>query len=181
MTLQAQHTARAGSRSDISGHLDFLYRQARGRAAMAELGVREGNSTCALLAAIEISGSGQLHSVDIAPPAVPQSWQDLPYWHFLQADDLSRAARAHIPERLDLLFIDTSHSYDHTLAELAVYAPRVRPGGVICCHDTHWAPGDIELAAPAGPVAQALDTWCRMKRLEWENRPGSYGMGVIWL
>jgi predicted O-methyltransferase YrrM len=180
MTLHAQYTARAGgSWSEMRDHLDFLYAQANGRLALAELGVRKGHSTCALLAGLEAAGSGHLWSVDIAPPQVPAGWEDLPYWHFLQADDLSRTAREHIPEKLDLLFIDTSHSYDHTLAELAVYAPRVIPGGVILMHDTRWAPGDIELPAPTGPVAGALDTWCRMKRLAWENLPGSYGMGMI--
>jgi cephalosporin hydroxylase len=40
-----------------------------------------------------------------------------------------------IPASIDLLFIDTSHLYDHTMAELKRYAPRVRPGGWIVFHD----------------------------------------------
>lgn len=181
MTLQAQYTARAATRSDISGHLDFLFRTAKGRPAIAELGVRTGNSTCALLAAIEASGRGHLWSTDIAQPWVPEAWYQLPYWHFLLADDLSDGAKQHVPARVDMLLIDTSHDEQQTLSELDAYGTRVLPGGVICCHDTHWSPGDIELRSPAGPVARALDTWCRKRNLEWENRPGSFGMGVIWL
>jgi Methyltransferase domain len=193
--MHAQYQARAGGAwSDIRGHLDFIYSQAvqlacyppddelsgMARAAvLAELGVRAGNSTCALLAAIETAGAGDLYSVDLGPADVPDAWRRLPYWHFLQADDLSVKARRFIPGELDLLFIDTSHSEPHTLAELAAYAPRVRPGGIILCHDTQWDEGDAELAAPAGPVARALNTWTARMSLEWDNRPGSYGLGVI--
>ena len=180
MTLTAQHTARAGgSWCDIQGHLGFLYAQAQGRAVMAELGVRAGNSTCALLAAAETTGHGQLWSVDFAPPQVPAAWMQLPYWHFLQAGDLSEEARLFVPAELDLLLIDTSHDYGHTLEELAAYAPRVRPGSVILCHDTCWLPGDIESRLPIGPVSRALDSWSEQSGLGWDNRPGSYGMGVI--
>jgi predicted O-methyltransferase YrrM len=182
MTLHAQYQARAGGAwSDIRDHLDFIYDRARGRRVIAELGVRNGHSTCALLAAIEVTGSGELWSVDVNPPQVPEIWRALPYWHFLQADDITPAARDWVPAGLDLLFIDTSHEQDHTLAELTAYAPRVRPGGIILAHDTCWIPGDTDLGVPVGPVARALDVWCQASPsgLTWENRPGSYGLGVI--
>ena len=41
-----------------------------------------------------------------------------------------------LPESIDLLFIDTSHEYEPTLAELRTYAPRLAPGGCIAMHDT---------------------------------------------
>jgi predicted O-methyltransferase YrrM len=185
MTLWAQYQARAQGRySDIRGHLDYICERARGCEFLCELGVREGNSTIALLAAIEVTpvaDAGGLWSVDIMPPQVPFNWRKLPFWRFLQADDLSEQARAFVPPKLDLLFIDTSHDQDHTLAELAAYGPRVRPGGVILCHDTCWLPGDIELREPKGPVARALDVWCQAQPYEvsWTNRAGSFGLGVI--
>jgi predicted O-methyltransferase YrrM len=185
MTLWAQYQARAqGAYSDIRGHLDYLCERARGCEFICELGVRGGNSTIALLAAIEVTplaDAGGLWSVDIMPPQVPFAWRKLPFWRFLQADDLSQEARKFVPDQLDLLFIDTSHDQDHTLAELAAYGPRIRPGGVILCHDTCWAPGDIELRTPTGPVARALDVWCQAQPvpIHWSNRPGSFGLGVI--
>jgi predicted O-methyltransferase YrrM len=180
MTLDTQLTARAhGSYSDIRGHLEFIRAEATGRRVIAELGVRTGNSTCAILAAIEQGGTGELWSVDIAVPQVPATWHLLPHWHFLQADDLCGQAVEWVPAELDLLLIDTSHAYGQTLAELGTYGPRVREGGAILLHDTCWAPGDVELREPAGPVARALGEWCKSAGLSWANRPGSYGMGVV--
>lgn len=179
MSLAAQFIARTGTRSDIRGHLEFIHAEALGRAVIAELGVRSGNSTCAILAAIGQAGLGELWSVDQDVPWVPRSWYQLPHWHFLQADDISGQARSWVPEQLDMLLIDTSHDQDHTLAELVAYGLRVREGGVILCHDTQWVPGDLELREPTGPVARALDVWCQAGGMAWENRAGSYGMGVI--
>src|SRR6185437_1352771 len=121
------------------GHLAFLRETAAayGRPVIAELGVRAGNSAACFLAAAEDSG-GEVWSVDIMPAQVPPHWHDLDRWHFLQADDISGQAQEWLPAALDVLFIDTSHQYDHTLAELGLYVPRVRPGGIVLLHDTEW-------------------------------------------
>ena len=40
-------------------------------------------------------------------------------------------------ELLDVLFIDGDHSYDGVKADYEMYAPLVRPGGLIAFHDVH--------------------------------------------
>lgn len=167
---------RLGKWSDIQGHMPFLYETVRGctKPVVIELGVREGNSTSALLAAVT-SAHGELWSVDAAPPAVPGEWREDPRWHFLQADDMSPQAAAWLPARCDVLFIDTSHTYGHTLAELRAYVPRVRAGGTVLLHDTC----TVEDGEPDSEVAKALDVFCGETGLEWSSRPGSYGLGVI--
>ena len=137
-----------------------------------------GLSTTMFLSAIEEAG-GELWSVDLQPAQVPGEWHDLAYWHFLQADDLSPQAREWLPAACDVLFIDSDHHYDHTLAELRVYAPRVRAGGVVLLHDTQWDDGNIDLGQPIGPVARALDAYCAETGKTWTNLPGSYGLGTI--
>ena len=172
--------------SDMQGHMGFLKDTAAAYDApvVIELGVRAGQSTsCFLAAAIE--RGGHVWSVDIEPPQVPPHWRDTPAWHFLQADDISAQARDWLPGECDVLFIDTSHQYGHTLAELDVYVPRVRPGGVVLLHDTEWeqtgpTPDNCrELDAPGGSVTAALDAWCAANGTAWENRHGSYGIGII--
>lgn len=46
-----------------------------------------------------------------------------------------------LPARADLIFIDTSHDYECTLAEIEHYGARLQPGGCLVLHDSLSAPG----------------------------------------
>jgi predicted O-methyltransferase YrrM len=136
-------------RSDISDHLSSIFFFALDAPAglFVELGTRGGESTRALLAAAKLR-SGRLLSVDIDPcsPA------DLPHrelWTFIQSDDISFGKERfkpwcrenQLPEEISLLFIDTSHEYEHTRAELSVWIPLLKPGGIVILHDTNMGDG----------------------------------------
>lgn len=179
--LYQDYIRRTAEFSDISIHLPLLYGAACQSEVIAELGTRSGNSTAALLAGAEFRDSGRVWSVDIGQVTIPDLWRGLDSWAFLCADDMSEEALAFIPGELDLLFIDTSHLYDHTLAELRAYVPRVRKGGRVLLHDTQWdfRGCDVDLGAPTGPVARALDVFCGETGMKWVNHPGSYGLGEI--
>lgn len=181
--LQAEYERRLLEPSDIRDHLEELRFHATGWQfpRVLELGTRGGNSTSAFLAAVE--KSGWVWSIDINPPQVPEWWHGLSCWRFLQADDMSEQALAWAPPVVEVLFIDTSHEYAHTLSELRAYGPRVRPGGVILLHDTEygcsgaWHLKDID--PRVSEVGRALDAYSRETGLSWVNRPGSYGLGVM--
>jgi predicted O-methyltransferase YrrM len=169
--LQREYRGRAVVDHDIWQQLPVLYAWARHPGArIIELGVRSGNSTSAFLAGAEQSG-GELWSVDVAEPDIPAYWRDLPFWHLLVADDTAQEAVAHCPDGADVLFIDTSHFYEHTLLELRLYAGKVRPGGVVLMHDTdrrEWP-----------DVSRALDDFCGANALDWYDHPWWHGLGVI--
>jgi predicted O-methyltransferase YrrM len=168
--LQAQYRERAGLETDIRAQLPVLYAHARHAETVIELGVRGGNSTAALLAGCE-RGGGRLWSVDVEQPRVPAEWHQVPFWRLLVADDVSAEAAAFCPAGADVLFIDTSHAYDHTLAELRLYVPKVRPGGIVLLHDTD------RLEWPG--VGAALDDYCAETGADWYDHPGWHGLGVI--
>lgn len=44
------------------------------------------------------------------------------------------------PESIDLLFLDSLHTYDHLKRELKVYLPKMQPGGLIVLDDIHINP-----------------------------------------
>ena len=181
MTFAEAYAERASVWSDIGDHLAFLYATVLSyeKPDVVELGVRSGNSTSAFLAALEANG-GHLWSVDINPPQVPAEWHDSELWTFHHGNDLDM--QAVLPETCDVLFIDTSHTMEHTLAELRAFVPRVRPGGIVLCHDTQWLYPNISLPRKGGPVTEALDVFCAETGHHWENRdsaPGYYGLGVI--
>jgi len=184
LTVYDGYLDRLSRWSDIQEYLPLLHDAARScpQARILELGARRGNSTLAFLAGAKQSG-GHVWSADIDDvrklPDGMGPWRHLDRWTFIQGDDMDPAIQARLPAEVDILFVDTSHEYGHTLAELRAYMPRVARGGVALFHDTRilgtWSePGDT-----VPPVARALDDWCEETGLSWENLPGEYGLGVV--
>jgi predicted O-methyltransferase YrrM len=138
-----------------------------------ELGVRSGNSTSAFLLAAERRG-GHVWSVDTMMPEVPEHWAGSGLWTFICGDDLAVV----LPEGgFDVVFIDTSHSYAHTLAELRRFVPLVNAGGTVLLHDTLLEHVDGEQVP--FPVAHALGEFCRETGREWHEHGGQYGFGEL--
>jgi lipopolysaccharide biosynthesis protein/predicted O-methyltransferase YrrM/predicted nuclease with TOPRIM domain len=144
---------RARTKSDINEHLDLLYEIAAYTRArkIVELGTRGGNSTIALLAGA-VETEGHVISVDWGKGAEhadePPTWDALAqtstlitdklglgdYWRLVIADTAEFARE--YDDEIDLLFIDTGHSYDQTKKELDVWGRKVVNGGFIILHDT---------------------------------------------
>lgn len=165
--------------SDINEHLPRLKGLAEGMNAqhVVELGARSGPSTVAWLLGLEQTG-GRLTSVDLDPaPDIGEH----DHWTFIQGDDTDPAVMAQVDE-CDILFIDTSHHYEHTLWELRNWSSLVRPGGFIVLHDTElqrpWDPPCPE-TDPDFPVATAIDEFCAEAGYRWFNIPGCWGLGII--
>lgn len=179
MTVADEFARRCGENSDIHQHLPRLHAEASGAKQVIELGVRSANSTAAFLAAVHRDG-GHVWSVDIAPPHVPLDWWELGCWTFIHGDDLSPDVRSQLPAQADVVFVDTSHTYAQTIAELEVYSQMVRPGGVMLLHDTELerpeAATDLD---PPFPVRTAIEDFCSDNGLAAEFVTGCYGLGVI--
>jgi predicted O-methyltransferase YrrM len=174
-----EYDQRASGWSDIVDHLPFLFETVcrYPGATVLELGTRSGESTAAFLAACE-AVDGHLWSVDVNKPRVPDWWFGSDRWSVHVGDDMHDDVLDFIPPVVDVLFIDTSHFYDHTLAELDRFVPHVRPGGVVLMHDTELEdPEGVKV--PPFPVAKALDDFCSATDFEWVNRPGCFGLGVM--
>ncbi len=174
--LQEEYQRRLTVPSDIVQHLPGLHNEVliRSKPVVVELGVRTGNSTVALLAAVEKSG-GKMYSVDFRTPKLPGCVLQHKQWHFIEGDDL--AVRRKVPSEIDVLFIDTSHEMIHTLAELVLFVPRVKCGGVVLLHDTELE--DVKDCPYKFPVAKALDDYCSMRGLTWTNTTGCFGLGRL--
>jgi predicted O-methyltransferase YrrM len=185
VSLRSGYLDRLSRWSDIQEYLPFLHEQARSRPGcrVLELGARRGNSTLAFLAGCAESG-GHVTSCDIDDvrrfPDGIGPFGASPRWTFTRGDDMDQTVQSLLPAQVDVLFLDTSHEYEHTLAELRVYVPRVVPGGVALFHDTNvmgW-PG-YRWDRDISPVHAALDEYCAEAGSAWENLPGIYGLGVI--
>jgi predicted O-methyltransferase YrrM len=170
-TLYEQHAA---TPSDIVDHLPKFVEYAKTADTVIELGTRTGVSTVAWLHGLE--GHGHLWSVDVDEQPDIGTYD---HWTFIQGDDCSPDVFTVLPDEVDVVFIDTSHAYLHTLRELNLYRWKVKPGGVILLHDTELArPFDLPKERPY-PVRRAIEEFCAAEGLAWENQPESWGLGVI--
>jgi beta-1,4-mannosyl-glycoprotein beta-1,4-N-acetylglucosaminyltransferase len=128
----AESLFRAASQipSDISEHVDFLYRLASTVNHVTEFGVRTGRSTAAFL----LAGPAKLVGYDLD---TPQNLCEMQHaaalegvdYQFVQADVLVADI-----ESTDLLFIDTLHVEQQTRTELGRHACKV--SRYIVLHDT---------------------------------------------
>lgn len=95
-----------------------------------ELGTRGGDSTRMFL---KYAPEAQVVSIDINDCS---TIIEDPRWTFIQADDMELPRWDPKFEGIDILLIDTSHTFSHTWEELRKFAPLVKRNGVILMHDT---------------------------------------------
>lgn len=48
---------------------------------------------------------------------------------------MSEEAASYIPNDLDMVYIDGNHSYEYVKKDIELYAPKIKPGGLIGGHD----------------------------------------------
>ncbi len=132
----------ARKRTDISDHLETLYREALAvrPKVIVELGVRTGASSFALSRAAEKTDSW-LISLDMEPTLFHSDYKN---WRFVQADDIEFAEKfsefakeTGFKRAIDFLFIDTSHTYEHTRSEIQAWTSFLSPEGTMVFHDTN--------------------------------------------
>ena len=135
------------NRTDISDHLNLIFNttiNAEPR-LIVELGTRGGDSTKSLLAAAAYCDSTVL-SIDIE---VCSNYVSSKYWYFIKDDDISFAKKGFLdwckeksmrPEA-DIVFIDTSHLYEHTKKEIESWSKFLSKEGFLIFHDTNMGKG----------------------------------------
>ncbi|HTM55180.1 MAG TPA: class I SAM-dependent methyltransferase [Pirellulales bacterium] len=110
-----------------------------------EIGSYLGGST-AFLAAAASRRNGHIHAVDTwLNDAMPDAPGEDTFGRFLEntqafakritAHRGLAAAVCHEVPAIDLLFLDGDHSYDGTREDLALYGPKLKPGGILVMHD----------------------------------------------
>jgi Methyltransferase domain len=86
------------------------------------------------------------------------------------------AARAIVDGCLDFVYIDSNHTLPQVIADLAAWAPKVRPGGIVSGHDYGRASvGHVREAILAWTQAYRIDPWMlltddRSPSWLWVNR-----------
>ena len=181
MSLAEMYAERCATPSDIVNHLPRMVAlvEELGAQHVVELGTRTGVSTVAWLHALESTG-GRLTSVDLdARPPIGE----FDHWTFIQGDDCDPDVVAGI-EPADIVFIDSSHHYGHTKRELAIYRWLVKPGGVLCLHDTElpYPEGTAPPKDPSYPVKKAVREFVAEEGIptdDWINFTDCWGFSIV--
>lgn len=157
---------------DMVPHLATLTEYASRCNVILELGVRGGVSSWAFLDGLPIHG--RLWSVDIEDcrQSVPERVRTDHRWLFLHGDDMDPAIQAELPELVDLVFIDTSHEYAHTVLELAM-ASALDPSWILC-HDADWPGVALATAEFCGD-----NDWGISEFIEARDEKGSFSLVVL--
>jgi len=128
--------------NDINEHLELIFTESLliWPKLIVELGVRTGTSTFVFERVASVCGASII-SADLEDCSSTSSH---PRRHFFQGDDVQFAAsfkdfcrqRGIVPS-VDVLFIDTSHYYEHTLEEIQAWFPLLSPRAKVLFHDTN--------------------------------------------
>lgn len=129
---------------DISSHLPsiFFYTVLQNPDVIVEAGVRGGESTIAFEKVFQFCNT-HLIGIDIEP-ACNAVYKRSANSLFICMDDLEFGKyykhNLEYKRKIDVIFIDTSHLYAHTLAEIKLFAPMLNKNGILMFHDSNVTP-----------------------------------------
>jgi predicted O-methyltransferase YrrM len=100
------------------------------------IGSGAGTSTCAMLRAgayvISIDIDIEMHSLE-REAVVKQTLPESNLYQELKSS--AEAAKGFVKESADLIFVDGVHSFEGVKSDLGLYTPKLKPGGILVCHD----------------------------------------------
>lgn len=150
-----------------------LLAQAQRCRLAVELGVCGGGASLHLCQSAEI-----VIGVDVTneyPENIKHIQARFPHFTFLMADSVGIADTIFAQYGyIDLLFIDTTHTYGQTMAEFETYRPYVTPGGLVCLDDLYREGMDLAWGKMPEPKI-------RLDHLHVGGSPTDGGFGVVLL
>lgn len=130
--------------TDISSHIPalFTYAALLNPKLIVEAGVRGGQSTKPFYKAMDFCNATMI-GLDIES-SYAAAYNALTNSLFVHMNDLDFAdyykKSSYHNTPIDLIFIDTSHEYEHTLAEIKMFVPLLNDNGILAFHDSNVTP-----------------------------------------
>lgn len=132
--------------TDISSHLPTIFAHSvlQNPDILIELGIRGGESTKAFSKALQFCKHTKLIGLDVDNTA-GNAYNNLKNALFVCMNDVDFPKywknNTELNKRsIDIIFIDTSHLYEHTFAEISAFAPLLSQRGFLLFHDSHMSP-----------------------------------------
>lgn len=156
-----------------------------------EIGVYYGQSTKAILLALQELKKGKLISIDRGnrTELLVDEFSDLKeYWNFIRGDSHQKEIleKANIIGKYDLLIIDGDHTYEGVKNDFLMYEPLVKPGGLILLHDVINRRAGIQKFWDEIKYEKVLFGWGHAKRrvipgMGIVQKPGLNEPGYDWI
>ncbi len=154
-----------------------------------ELGTNVGHSTRIFLEAMmQCPRPGHIITVDIKGPKW-QEWQMKKYEGHFTAVESDSLSLAFDDREIDILYIDSLHTYEHVLKELKLYVQKVKKGGKVLLHDVSKPDDGVEAIeqipriesnnSESKQINKAINEFLKNKNYRYEVVLGHSGLGVI--
>lgn len=186
-TLRAEVLERAESGGDVRLHMERFFDTVLEfqPSLLVELGIRGGVSSFALERGARLVGARMI-CVDINDCSGV-----LGYAEFVQSDDVVFARRFRafcrrrgIEPKVDLLMVDTSHTYVHTQQEIRSWLPLMSPRCLLMFHDTNASQFGYGVAAYLGewlgiPFPENIPFTAESGPWRIEHNPDCFGLTIL--
>lgn len=106
---------------------------------LIETGTNNGYSTLCIIEALRQNGFGYLYTFDTCnfDRIIPDTTSYNKYYQFILGDSLKEGKKLlNRINNVDFIFLDSSHETQHVINEFKLFYPILKPGGIICFHDT---------------------------------------------
>lgn len=129
--------------TDISSHLPtiFCYTVLQKPNVIIESGICRGESSFAFSKTLNFYDT-KLIGIDYEPLFAAKVYSSIPNATFLCMNDLDfpKYYKNSTLKTIDIIFIDTSHWHDHTIAEIKQFCPMLTENGMLIFHDSNICP-----------------------------------------
>lgn len=172
----------ANSGGDMMYHVHTIHAIARGINAktIVDLGVRNGQATRALLLSAK-ENNGRVFSVDTddCNHACPAEYKNNWLFYQMTTDQFYNDVVSPKNTEIDLLMIDSDHSYEQSKIDFENYSKHVRVNGIVLLHDVYPAK-ECRKVWPGGPGG----VWKTFQEVDgqlWDKLilPYCSGLGVL--
>lgn len=133
-------------------HLLWVLSEAIAAESILEIGIGPTSvSGCTFIHSMGSRGGGALHSIDVEPDRPRQLYKDLAIqqnvrWTQTYGDSLEGANQLDPDLRVDLLYVDGAHDFEHAYGDTVTYLPFLRRGGYLIIDDYPGFAGVAEAA-----------------------------------
>ncbi len=130
--------------------------RSNGWCQLVELGGYLGNTTAIFERAVRKNGGGMVHVYEVDAWRAAALRDRFAASNHVVVHQCRSQDAPPLPNPVDLVFVDSEHTYDGAAGDIACWAPRLKPGGLMAFHDITTDPDIVRAFHDAHLPAERL-------------------------